>query len=164
MIEGEISYNRGLNREFINRIKGYSKEEGFQLEKETTIIKLSAIESTSPEIWVTLKITGEVFGIWVANKFLDFFWGKIQNLIKKIKENEHIIPLIKIEGVRNLIINPYTENENNFREAMGKLNDYLNNNPQIEGWQWYNEEKKEWGDINKVMEWKKEELEKNKKK
>ena len=115
---------------------------------------MSGIPIPPHEIIISLKIIGEVVGIWAAGKFLDYFWEKIKSIVKKTKEKTGITPFISIEGNRALMINFNFENPKNLDEALKKLPGYLTSHPKTGGWQWYNEELKEWGDINRVMEWK----------
>jgi len=159
-IKGQINYDRGMDTSIINKVIFIGKQEGFDLKKGNEIIKLSAIPQIPNEIIIAIRIIGEITAIWVANKLLDSFWIKIKSLINKSKEQIGIIPNIEIEGDRNIIINFNFHNPLNLAEALEKLPSYINNNAKIEGWQWYNEDKKEWGDINKMMEWKRKRSEK----
>jgi len=154
VINGSISCSKGLNKDVINKIIEIGKKEGFQLDsKGEIIIKLSA-EQIPPEVWISLKL----LGLWAAYKVLDEFYDAIKRLIKKTKKDAGILPLIIInQGDNNeIIINPYVEDEKNLDGSLNKLKDYLNQDGEKKGWQWYNEEKKEWGDINKVEEWHKQ--------
>lgn len=154
MIEGQIDFDRGMDNSIIDKIISIGSEEEFDLTKGRTIIKLSGIPSIPHEIIIVLKIVGGVAGVWVANKFLDSFWKRIKSLIKKSKKKTGITPIIKIEGNRDLIINLNFKESSTFEEAFKKLLRYVDDHPQTKGQQWYNEELKEWGDINRVMEWK----------
>ena len=154
MIAGKLDYDRGMNEETLDQIISLGKDEGFNLERGETIIKLSGTPQIPSEIIFTLRIVGEVVGVWIANKFLDAFWEKIKRLVKKSKEKTGISPIVQIKGNRDILVNLHLEDSSNLDDSINKLKDYLNDNPKTKGWQWYNEDLKEWGDIDKVMEWK----------
>ena len=78
----------------------------------------------------------------------------LKGFFKKVKNTEEAPLIIEIKDKdKSIIINLNLEDSSNLDTALNKLEDYLKNN-NLESWQWYNEELEEWGDIDKVEEWK----------
>lgn len=149
VIAGEISISKGLNESVIDELIEAGKEEGFELKKRKIILK-EGLGQIPPEVWIFF---GSAVGNWLIGKFLDTLWEKLKALVKKTHLAAGVGPIINIKGNKNLIINFNLKDPSNLDDAFGKLIPYLKENI-VEGWQWYNEEEREWGDINKVMKWK----------
>ena len=148
-ITGEVAITKGLDKKFLDKIIEIGKEEGFEL-KEGKLISKEGFENISPEVWIFL---GQAAAAWLIGKFLNEGWENLKRLIKKTYDITNSRLIINIKGNRNLIINFNLNDSSNLDEAFDKLMTYLKES-KASGWQWYNEDEKEWGDINKVMKWK----------
>jgi len=156
--EGTIASSKLFDQDKLNKITEYAetceihlKKQGYVLKESTNMWGLIIIPK---EVWITLGFLGLTFSQWLANKVYDSLFEKVKKLLKFSHEKQDTNLLLDLQTKDNQIrINFDIGTEKDIELAFEKLKEYLLENPKVTGDIWYNDALKEWGDMNRIEEW-----------